>query len=71
MPPSGHARLSGWSTPIRLREWDRWTEALAQQQPFREPGTTQGYHALTYGWLVGELIRRIDGRRSDSISARK
>lgn len=44
------------------REWDRWTEALAQQQPFREPGTTQGYHALTYGWLVGELIRRIDGR---------
>ena len=44
------------------REWDRWTEALAQQQPFRAPGTTQGYHALTYGWLVGELIRRIDGR---------
>ena len=39
-----------------------WTDALAQQQPFREPGTTQGYHALTYGWLVGELIRRIDGR---------
>ena len=44
------------------REWDKWTDALAQQQPFREPGTTQGYHALTYGWLVGELIRRIDGR---------
>jgi len=44
------------------RHWDQWTEALAQQRPFREPGTTQGYHALTYGWLVGELIRRIDGR---------
>ncbi len=44
------------------RKWDKWTGALAQQQPFRAPGTTQGYHALTYGWLVGELIRRVDGR---------
>ena len=44
------------------RDWGKWADALAQQQPFREPGTTQGYHALTYGWLVGELIRRVDGR---------
>ncbi len=27
-----------------------------------EPGTTHGYHALTYGWLAGELVRRVDGR---------
>lgn len=37
-------------------------EALAAQKPYWEPGTAHGYHALTYGWLVGEVIRRVDGR---------
>ena len=37
-------------------------EALAAQAPLWEPGTAHGYHALTYGWLVGEVVRRIDGR---------
>jgi CubicO group peptidase (beta-lactamase class C family) len=37
-------------------------EALAAQAPVWEPGTAHGYHALTYGWLVGELVRRVDGR---------
>jgi CubicO group peptidase (beta-lactamase class C family) len=37
-------------------------EALAQQAPHWEPGTTHGYHALTYGWLAGEIVRRVDGR---------
>ncbi|WP_420453770.1 serine hydrolase domain-containing protein [Ilumatobacter sp.] len=37
-------------------------EALARQRPLWEPGTAHGYHALTYGWLVGELVRRVDGR---------
>jgi CubicO group peptidase (beta-lactamase class C family) len=37
-------------------------EALAAQAPLWEPGTEHGYHALTYGWLVGEVVRRIDGR---------
>ena len=37
-------------------------EALAAQTPVWEPGSTHGYHALTYGWLAGELVRRIDGR---------
>ena len=43
-------------------EWDPVIEALAVQEPVWEPGTAHGYHALTYGWLVGEVIRRIDGR---------
>lgn len=47
---------------IDYRDWDAWVDVLAKQEPFRQPGTTQGYHALTYGWLVGELIRRVDGR---------
>jgi CubicO group peptidase (beta-lactamase class C family) len=37
-------------------------EALAAQAPQWEPGTAHGYHALTYGWLVGEIVRRVDGR---------
>ncbi len=37
-------------------------EALAAQEPLWEPGTAHGYHALTYGWLVGEVVRRVTGR---------
>ena len=37
-------------------------EALAAQAPVWPPGTKHGYHALTYGWLVGELVRRITGK---------
>ena len=37
-------------------------EALASQPPVWEVGTAHGYHALTYGWLAGELVRRTDGR---------
>ncbi len=37
-------------------------DALAAQAPLWEPGSAHGYHALTYGWLVGEIIRRVDGR---------
>jgi CubicO group peptidase (beta-lactamase class C family) len=36
-------------------------EALAAQVPHWEPGTRHGYHATTYGWLVGEIVRRITG----------
>jgi len=38
-------------------------EALAAQTPLWEPGSGHGYHAVTYGWLAGELVRRVDGRR--------
>jgi CubicO group peptidase (beta-lactamase class C family) len=36
---------------------------LEQQAPIWSPGTAQGYHALTYGWLAGELIRRVDPKK--------
>jgi CubicO group peptidase (beta-lactamase class C family) len=42
--------------------WDPIVEALAAQKPIWEPGTAHGYHALTYGWLVGEIVRRVSGR---------
>ncbi len=43
-------------------DWDRMIAALERQTPLWEPGQGLGYHAITYGWLVGEVIRRIDGR---------
>jgi len=42
--------------------WDPIVQALEVQEPFWEPGTAHGYHAVTFGWLMGELIRRVDGR---------
>jgi CubicO group peptidase (beta-lactamase class C family) len=42
--------------------WDPVVDALAAQAPIWEPGTAHGYHALTYGWLVGEVVRRITGK---------
>jgi CubicO group peptidase (beta-lactamase class C family) len=45
-----------------LYDWSAITSALAAEKPFWEPGTAHGYHALTYGFLVGEMIRRSDGR---------
>jgi CubicO group peptidase (beta-lactamase class C family) len=43
-------------------EWDAMARALAEQAPLWAAGTAHGYHALTFGWLVGELVRRIAGR---------
>lgn len=42
--------------------WQVMTDALAAEEPWWQPGSKHGYHALTYGWLVGEVIRRITGK---------
>lgn len=42
--------------------WEPIVHALAAQPPIWPPGTQHGYHMRTFGWLVGELVRRIDGR---------
>ena len=42
--------------------WEPIVEALARQAPHWEPGTAHGYHAVTYGNLVGEVVRRVAGR---------
>jgi CubicO group peptidase (beta-lactamase class C family) len=49
-------------TPAEAIAWDPMVTALAAQRPFWEPGTEHGYHGLTYGWLVGEVVRRVTGR---------
>ena len=45
-----------------LYDWPAFTAALAATVPWWEPGTRQGYHATTFGFLVGEVIRRITGK---------
>lgn len=42
--------------------WDPMVQALAVQRPQWTPGTAHGYHGRTFGWLVGEVVRRISGR---------
>ena len=62
---SHSAGLSGWKEPLvkeDLYDWDKVTALLAAQAPFWEPGTAPGYHALTQGYLVGEVVRRITGK---------
>jgi CubicO group peptidase (beta-lactamase class C family) len=43
--------------------------ALAAQRPLWRPGTAHGYHAQTFSWLVGELVRRVDGRSLGTVLA--
>ena len=42
-------------------DWDAMVGRLEREAPFWEPGTRVGYHGLTFGWLVGELVRRVSG----------
>ena len=58
--------VSAWAQPVvvdDLYDWDKSTSMLAAQAPWWEPGTASGYHALCQGHLVGEVIRRITGRK--------
>jgi CubicO group peptidase (beta-lactamase class C family) len=61
---SHSAGLSGWQEPmttVDLYDWERATSLLAAQEPWWEPGTQSGYHALTQGFLLGEVVRRVTG----------
>lgn len=44
-----------------LYAWEPVVDALAAQPPLWTPDSAHGYHALTYGWLAGEVIRRVAG----------
>jgi CubicO group peptidase (beta-lactamase class C family) len=45
-----------------LYDWNAMTAALAAQEPWWKSGSAHGYHAVTFGWLVGEVVRRITGK---------
>jgi CubicO group peptidase (beta-lactamase class C family) len=61
----GHtAGLSGFGEPMApedLADWERCVGILARQEPWWTPGTASGYHAVTQGYLIGEIVRRITG----------
>ncbi len=45
-----------------MLDWDHMARTLAAAEPCHIPGAAHGYHALTYGWLVGEIARRVTGK---------
>ena len=53
--------------PGSALDWEHMVGALERQAPTWEPGTRNGYHAVTFGWLVGEVVRRVSG--ADSFGA--
>lgn len=62
---SHSAGLSGMDEPVEngaLFDWEWMTDALARQAPWWEPGSQSGYHALTQGHLIGEVVRRVTGQ---------
>ncbi len=62
---SHQAGLSGVDTRLTvedLYDWNKMTRLLAEQKPLWPPGTASGYHAITWGYFPGELIRRITGQ---------
>ncbi|AOR35791.1 esterase [Streptomyces fodineus] len=62
---SHRAGLVALDQPVPLAEalkWEPMVTALASQRPQWTPGTAHGYHGRTWGWLVGEVIRRVSGR---------
>ncbi len=64
--------LTGLAVPVTLTDyydWEKITGLLAEQAPFFPPGTTSGYQAITFGYLVGEVIRRITGQSVGSFFA--
>ena len=62
----GHtAGVPGFTPPMEkedLYDWDKTCAVLAAESPWWEPGTASGYHAITQGYLVGEVVRRVTGK---------
>ncbi len=69
---SHSAGLSGFADPMPaegLYDWELVTSRLAAQAPFWAPGTACGYHAVTQGFLVGEVVRRVTGKSLGTVFA--
>lgn len=64
--PQIHGEIPDVTT---MADWDEMVALMERLEPLWEPGTQNGYHAVNFGWLVGELLRRIDGRTIDRFVA--
>jgi CubicO group peptidase (beta-lactamase class C family) len=59
------AGLPAFKEPIKangFNDWDYMVKRLENETPFWPPGTRNGYHMISYGWTVGELVRRVSGK---------
>ena len=59
------AGIPGFDKSIQaetLYDWNQVIKMLAAQKPWWEPGTKSGYHSITFGYLLGELVRRVTGK---------
>ena len=54
-----------------ILNWDRMVQVLAEEEPLLPPGKGHVYHALTYGWLAGEIIRRVTGTAVEEFFAQR
>lgn len=59
---SGVPQVPEGATVELVCDWDAICTAIAALPPLWEPGTRTGYHAYNYGWILGEVVRRVDGR---------
>ena len=50
------------TTPEDVCDWDKMCEVIADSEPWWEPGTKSAYHAYTFGYIVGEIVRRATGK---------
>jgi CubicO group peptidase (beta-lactamase class C family) len=69
---SHQSGLSGLAAPVSVTDyydWEKITGLLACQEPLFPPGTASGYQAITFGYLVGEVIRRIAGQTCGQVIA--
>ena len=68
---AGLAAVEGDLTLEEVYAWQPVCAAIAAQEPNWTPGTTHGYHARSYGWILGELVRRITGESLGRFFARE
>lgn len=59
---AGIPQMPAAVTPELISDWEALCRAIEALEPLWAPGTMVGYHVYTFGWIIGELIRRVDGR---------
>lgn len=64
---AGVPQMPDGLSPEDICDWDLMCRRIAGLEPLWEPGAKTGYHAYTWGWLVGEIARRVDGRPFNQI----
>ena len=62
---AGIPQMPDGVTAEMVTDWEAMCTAIAAQEPLWPPGTRTAYHALVFGWIIGEVVRRIDGRPID------